>query len=52
MRSPVSERQYAMSDEHHQGAALSRDFIGRLPVAVFSIHRNFPPGFAGLASAY
>jgi hypothetical protein len=23
MRSPVSERQYAMSDEHHQGAAFS-----------------------------
>jgi hypothetical protein len=23
MRSPVSKRQYAMSDEHDQGAALS-----------------------------
>jgi hypothetical protein len=52
MRSPVSKRQYAMSDEHNQGATLRSDCIGRLPVADFSVHRNFHQHFAGLVSVY
>jgi hypothetical protein len=53
MRSTVSQRQYAMSDEHDQGAAFSprlhRAFAG---LGFLNFIEIFHQDFVGLASAY
>jgi hypothetical protein len=45
MRSPVSERQYAMSDERDQGAALSPRLRRALAGRGFLNSYKFPPAF-------
>jgi hypothetical protein len=53
MRSPVSERQYAMSDEHDQGAALPRRLHSALASRGLRNSQKFSnQDCAGLVSAF